>query len=205
MQRIFDILFALCTLLLSSPLWLVAAPAIFLADFGNPFFRQVRVGRGGRPFRLIKFRTMRSGAPAEANLTVAGDRRITPVGKVLRRLKIDELPQLLNVLAGSMSIVGPRPETPEYVAAYSSAQKEILSFRPGLTDPASIKYRYEEKILAQYPDPVEAYRTIVLPDKIALSLNYQRKRSLGRDLLIILQTIGVIFDSAPSTTENLRS
>lgn len=205
MQRIFDIVFALIILLLSSPLWLLATIGIFVSDFGNPFFLHTRVGREGQLFRLIKFRTMKSNAPAQANLTVSGDRRITPTGRILRRLKIDELPQLLNVLAGSMSIVGPRPESPEYVAGYDPQQKAILRFRPGLTDPASIKYRYEEKILARYPDPVEAYKTIVLPDKIALSLDYQRGRSIWSDLVIVLQTIAVIFNSAPTATENPRS
>lgn len=205
MQRVLDIVLALLILLLSSPLWLLATLAVFLSDFGSPFFRHTRVGREGEPFRLIKFRTMKNNAPTQANLTISGDRRITPVGRVLRRLKIDELPQLLNVLAGSMSIVGPRPESPEYVAGYTREQKEILKFRPGLTDPASIKYRYEEKILAQYSDPVAAYRQIVLPDKIALSLDYQRRRTLWSDLVIILQTIAVIFNTAPTLTENPRS
>jgi lipopolysaccharide/colanic/teichoic acid biosynthesis glycosyltransferase len=205
MQRIFDIVFALLILLLSSPLWLLAATGIFISDFGSPFFLHTRVGREGRPFRLIKFRTMRDNAPTEANLTVSGDRRITPIGRVLRRLKIDELPQLLNVLAGSMSIVGPRPESPEYVAEYTKEQKEILRFRPGLTDPASIKYRYEEKILAKHADPVEAYKTIVLPDKIALSLDYQRRRTFWSDLVIVFQTVAVIFKSAPLPAGNARS
>lgn len=153
---------------------------------------QNRVGRGGDIFRLVKFRTMSKNASAGANLTVSGDKRVTPVGAVLRRLKIDELPQLLNVLSGSMSIVGPRPETPEYVALYDQSQREVLNYRPGLTDPASIKYRHEEKILAQYNDPVAAYKSIILPDKIAISLEYQRRRSVASDIGIIAATIMAI-------------
>lgn len=163
-----------------------------MSDFGNPLFLQNRVGREGKIFRLVKFRTMSKNASAGSNLTVSGDKRVTPVGRILRRFKVDELPQLVNVLVGSMSIVGPRPETPEYVALYNESQREVLKYRPGLTDPASIKYRHEEQILAQYSDPVEAYKAVILPDKIAISLNYQRGRSIISDLGIIGETIRAI-------------
>lgn len=185
-------MFAVAILLLTTPIWLVVLVGVSLSDFGSPLFVQNRVGRGGKVFRLVKFRTMSKNASSGSNLTVSGDKRVTPVGGILRRFKIDELPQLVNVLVGSMSIVGPRPETPEYVALYDQTQREVLKYRPGLTDPASIKYRHEEKILAQYSDPVEAYKSVILPDKIALSLEYQRSRNISSDLGIIGETIMAI-------------
>lgn len=193
MQRLIDIVFAVAILLLTIPIWVIVLIAVSLSDLGSPFFLQERVGKDGDIFRLVKFRTMNKNAAAGSNLTVSGDKRVTPIGRVLRRLKIDELPQLLNVLVGSMSIVGPRPETPEYVALYDQAQREVLKYRPGLTDPSSIKYRHEEKILAQYGDPVEAYKSVILPDKIAISIEYQRRRRIAGDLAIIGETIMAIF------------
>jgi lipopolysaccharide/colanic/teichoic acid biosynthesis glycosyltransferase len=197
MRRLFDFGAALIGLLLTSPIWLVCLLALLLLDFGNPFFVHRRVGQGGREFGLVKFRTMRTSSRG-ANVTVAGDVRITPVGRVLRRLKLDELPQLLNVLAGQMSIVGPRPETADFVASYTNEQRKILAYKPGLTDPASLKYRHEEKILAKYPDPVDAYKSIVMPDKIVVSLDYQRRRTFVSDLTIIIRTIIAIFRSPAS-------
>ncbi|MGB5137269.1 MAG: sugar transferase [Candidatus Zixiibacteriota bacterium] len=197
MQRLFDIILATGILVISSPVWLLATVALLIFDFGSPFFLHQRIGKDGKPFRLVKFRTMRARKEAGSNLTVSGDARITGVGRVLRRLKIDELPQLLNVLSGSMSMVGPRLETPEFVAIYSAEQREILSYRPGLTDPASIKYRHEELVLAGHDDPIAAYKSIVLPDKISMSLEYQKRRSLGGDLAIIGHTIGAIFHPPP--------
>ncbi len=197
MRRLLDLAAALLGLLLTSPIWLVCLLALPLFDSGNPFFVHRRVGQGGREFGLVKFRTMRKRSPG-ANVTVAGDTRITRVGRVLRRLKLDELPQLLNVLAGQMSIVGPRPETADFVAAYTPEQRRILEFKPGLTDPASLKYRHEEKILAKYADPVDAYKSIVMPDKIAVSLDYQQRRTFVSDLTIVLRTIIAIFRSPGS-------
>ncbi len=196
MQRLIDIVFALAILLLTTPIWIVTLIVVTLSDFGSPFFLQNRVGRNEKVFRLVKFRTMTKNASVGSNLTVSGDKRVTPIGRVLRRLKIDELPQLLNVLVGSMSIVGPRPETPEYVALYDQAEREVLKYRPGLTDPSSIKYRHEERILAKYSDPVEAYKSVILPDKIAISLEYQHRRNLASDLAIIGETILAIFRPA---------
>lgn len=198
MQRLFDIILAIGILIVSAPVWLLATLALLIFDFGNPIFLHERIGRNGKPFHLVKFRTMSTRKEAGSNLTVSGDTRITGIGRILRRLKIDELPQLLNILSGSMSIVGPRPETPEFVALYSHEQREILKYRPGLTDPASIKYRHEERILAAHPDPVAAYKSIVLPDKIGLSLEYQRRRSLFSDFAVIGRTITAIFHPPPS-------
>ena len=197
MQRLLDFVFAIAILLVTAPLWFAALIVVALSDFGNPLFLHPRVGRGGKHFRLAKFRTMSKAAPGGSNLTVSGDPRVTTVGRILRRLKIDELPQLLNVLSGTMSIVGPRPETPEFVSLYTDDQREILKYRPGLTDPASIKYRHEEKILAQHGDPVAAYKTLILPDKIALSLEYQRHRNIVSDLRIIGQTVAAIVRPVP--------
>lgn len=196
MNRLFDIIVAVAILILTLPLWLATLVVVPLSDFGSPLFLHQRVGRDGKLFKLIKFRTMRRRSESGLNLTVAGDKRVTGIGRLLRRLKIDELPQLANVLAGSMSIIGPRPETPEFVALFTEEQRQILQYRPGLTDPASIKYRHEELILANHADPVAAYRNIVLPDKIAISLAYQQKRTLLSDLGVIGDTVAAIFGKA---------
>jgi lipopolysaccharide/colanic/teichoic acid biosynthesis glycosyltransferase len=136
---------------------------------------------------------MRSSKNRRLELTVSGDQRITQIGRLLRHFKLDEIPQLLNILTGSMTFVGPRPESPKYVALYTPAQREILSYLPGLTDPASLKYRYEEQILAGFADPESAYLQTVLPDKIKLSLEYQRNRRLISDIKIIGATFAAIF------------
>jgi lipopolysaccharide/colanic/teichoic acid biosynthesis glycosyltransferase len=156
-------------------------------------FRQTRVGRGFRHFRIMKFRTMvndaeRLGGP----LSVGADPRITRVGRALRRLKLDELPQLLNVLAGDMSLVGPRPEVPEYVERFRDEYEEILSIRPGLTDLASLKYRDESALLAAAADPAAEYVRVILPDKIRLGREYVRRASVMLDVSIILRTIGAV-------------
>lgn len=189
MKRLFDFVAALLILIVTLPIWVIAT-LLLIVSGQNPLFFHERVGKGGQIFHLIKFRTMRAADSGESwsGITVAGDSRITSIGRTLRRWKIDELPQLLNVLAGRMSIVGPRPETPEFVALYSPGQRKILDFKPGLTDPASLKYRYEEKTLAQFADPVDAYIRVVLPDKIQISLDYQRSRTIWTDLGVIYQT-----------------
>lgn len=192
MRSSLDFALALIGSILTAPIWLLCLLALLLFDFGNPFFVHRRVGLNGREFGLIKFRTMRARQNG-GSLTVAGDARITGIGRLLRRLKLDELPQLLNVLAGQMAIVGPRPETPDFVAKYTPGQSAILATKPGLTDPASLKYRHEEKILAKFADPVDAYKRVIMPDKIALSLDYQRRRTTLSDLTIIMRTIVAIF------------
>ncbi len=136
---------------------------------------------------------MRSSKDGRMELTVSGDRRVTRIGRLLRRFKLDELPQLLNILAGSMTFVGPRPESPKYVALYTPAQREILNYLPGLTDPASLKYRYEEEILAGFGDPESGYVQTILPDKIKLSLEYQKNRRWFSDIKIIGATFAAIF------------
>lgn len=192
MRRLSDFLLALLLLMLTLPLWLLIVIALLLFSPGQLFYYHRRAGRDGKEFDLIKFRTMRPHTNG-LNLTVWGDERITGVGRILRRFKLDELPQLLNVISGSMAFVGPRPESVEYITHYSERQKEILKYKPGLTDPASLKYRHEEKVLGQFADPESAYLNEVLPDKIEISLQYQHSRSFASDLLIILKTVITIF------------
>lgn len=188
MKRLFDLLLAIlligvCTL----PAGVIAL-LVKLSSPGPAIFRQRRVGRYGIPFTLLKFRTMRpiAGGPG---VTVAGDQRITSVGRWLRRWKLDELPQLINIFCGEMSFVGPRPELPEYVALYPPECLRVLSVRPGLTDWATLKYRDEERLLAAQPDPLRYYREIVLPDKLRLSLSYVEQCNLRSDLKILCQTL----------------
>jgi len=193
-KRLFDILFALVALVLLSPLLLFFALAVALTSPGGAFFRQVRVGRNGRTFRLLKFRSMRPDSEAKGQLTIGGrDPRITPVGYFLRKTKLDELPQLVNVLVGDMSIVGPRPEVPRYVALYTAEQRQVLSVRPGITGMASLDYVDENELLARSSDPERTYIEQVMPAKIALDLRYVRERSLLLDLRIIAATVRLIF------------
>lgn len=190
MKRLFDILFSAVALLLLSPALLGIAVAVGLGSKGGVFFRQVRVGRDGREFRLLKFRTMRPDSEAKGQITVGiTDPRITPVGRWLRRSKMDELPQLWNVLVGEMSIVGPRPEVPRYVALYTPEQRRILCVRPGITSPASIAYIDENEVLARSNDPMKTYVKEVLPAKLALDLPYAEAPSLGKDMAILWATL----------------
>jgi len=192
MIRLFDLLAASLGLLLLSPALLLIAAAIRLADGAPVFYRQVRVGRQGRPFRIWKFRTMvvdadRTGKP----LTVGGDPRVTRTGTWLRRWKLDELPQLLNVVAGDMGLVGPRPEVPRYVDLYTEAQRRVLELRPGITDLASIAYRNESDLLEGREDPEAHYIGTILPDKIRINLDYAARAGLLRNLKVILATLGL--------------
>jgi lipopolysaccharide/colanic/teichoic acid biosynthesis glycosyltransferase len=187
MKRLLDILASAAGLLVLSPLFLCVAAAIFL-DSGLPvLYSQQRVGRGFKQFRLFKFRSMRvqSSGPA---VTVAGDTRVTRIGKVLRSAKIDELPQFWNVLCGEMSLVGPRPEVPEYVEFYKDRYRSILSVRPGITDLASIHFRNEEAILAASNDPLRDYRERVLPIKLDLADEYIRTQTTFGDVSLIVRT-----------------
>lgn len=194
LKRAFDIVFASVALLLLLPLLALFALAVALSSPGGAFFRQVRVGRGGREFRLLKFRSMRPGSEARGQLTIGGrDPRITPVGRFLRKTKLDELPQLWNVLAGDMSIVGPRPEVPRYVALYTAGQRAVLGVRPGITGMASLDYVDENELLAKASDPERAYVEEVMPAKLALDLRYVRERSMLLDLRIIWATVKLMF------------
>lgn len=197
MKRLFDIMMASLGLIVLSPVFLMVAVSIKLDSPGPVFYRQVRVGRYGLPFRIFKFRTM-TAAPAHAatgpELTVAGDARITRVGAVLRRYKIDELAQLIDVLRGTMSLVGPRPEVPRYVAAYSDEQRQrVLSVRPGITDFASLKFRDENALLAQASDPEVEYRNVILPEKLRVSMDYVDFASLSTDMRVLGLTLRTVF------------
>jgi lipopolysaccharide/colanic/teichoic acid biosynthesis glycosyltransferase len=188
-RRAIDVSIAGLGLLLLAPLLAVIAVLVRATSPGPVLFRQERVGRGLVPFRLLKFRTMVADAPSQGPaITVGADPRVTSVGSFLRRSKLDEVPQLLNVLKGDMSLVGPRPEVPGYVALYGDAERRIFTVRPGITDPASLLYHDEAAVLATYPDPERAYREVVLPHKIALSLEYVDGRSLWRDLGLLVRT-----------------
>jgi len=186
-RQILDRCLAVLALLVLSPLLLLIGAAVVL-DSGWPvFFGHNRVGCHGKLFRLLKFRTMRQGQ-AGPSITTSGDSRITRSGKFLRKFKLDELPQFWNVVRGEMSLVGPRPEVPEFVDMNNPMWNSILKFRPGITDPASITYRNEELLLATSSDPIRFYEESVLPAKLALNLAYLRKRSLWLDLKVIGQT-----------------
>jgi lipopolysaccharide/colanic/teichoic acid biosynthesis glycosyltransferase len=177
-------------LLLVSPILLVAAIAVRLDSAGPILFRQTRMGRNFRPFSIYKFRTMTVDAPERGGQITAGaDPRITPSGRWLRKSKIDELPQLFNVFLGDMSLVGPRPEVPKYVEMFHDQYAAVLAVRPGLTDPASVKYRDEAELLAASADPDQEYVQRILPDKIALSRDYIERATLAGDVAILFRTL----------------
>jgi lipopolysaccharide/colanic/teichoic acid biosynthesis glycosyltransferase len=189
-KRAFDLLFASLGLVVISPVFILAAIAIKLDSAGPVLFLQERIGRNFRPFSIYKFRTMVVGADRRGGqITVGSDPRVTRVGRWLRRTKIDELPQLFNVLLGEMSLVGPRPEVPKYVEMYHDEYAVVLSVRPGLTDPASVKYRDEAGILAASPDPEREYVSRILPDKIALAREYVARATFSSDLAVLLRTL----------------
>ena len=190
-KRLFDIAFALLALLLLGPLLLAVALWVRLDSPGPVFFRQQRVGRSGQLFDIYKFRTMQTGAEAMGpQITVGEDARITRAGVWLRRAKVDELPQFLNVLRGDMSVVGPRPQVPRYVAQYPADVREtVLSVRPGITDLASIEFRDESALLARSSDPERTYVEQILPAKLRHAQEYVRTRSLWLDLRIIARTV----------------
>jgi len=188
-QRAFDLIFACMLLMISLPVLAVVAVLVKFSSPGPVFFRQVRLGRGGEPFRILKFRSMVAVQNGGPSVTVAGDHRITPIGKILRRTKLDELPQLLNVVRGDMSLVGPRPEVPNYKHVYRNGFEQVLNVRPGITDPVSLQLADEESFLQQFPNPLQAYEQIVLPRKLALSLQYLQHRSVVNDVQIIFLTV----------------
>ncbi|HZA01149.1 MAG TPA: sugar transferase [Hyphomicrobiaceae bacterium] len=191
LKRAIDVVASACGLVVLLPVFAVIAFAIKLDSRGPVFFRQERVGRGGRPFRMFKFRSMGvEAAKAGLALTVRADKRVTRVGKFLRASKLDELPQLINVLGGSMSLVGPRPEVPEFMNFYSPEQRAIiLSMQPGMTDYATILFRDESSLLDQNNDPVEVYRQQILPVKFSFYHRYSKEIGTLNDLRIILATI----------------
>lgn len=190
LKRLLDIVFSLAGLIILSPLFIVIAFLVAVTSRGGVFYRQIRVGKNNTDFKLFKFRTMYTDSDKKGLLTVGGrDPRITPVGYTLRKYKLDELPQLLNVLFGSMSLVGPRPEVRKYVDMYSTEQKKVLNVKPGITDYASLEYFSENELLAQSPDPEKTYITEVMPAKLALNQKYISESGLLTDLKIIFRTL----------------
>jgi lipopolysaccharide/colanic/teichoic acid biosynthesis glycosyltransferase len=201
--RFFDILLSFAGLLVLFPLLIVIALLIFIDSRGGIFYVQIRVGKNGKDFRLIKFRTMASGAEKHGGLTVgARDSRITRIGFFLRTLKLDELPQLINVLKGEMSLVGPRPEIRKYVDCYTPEQRIILTVRPGITDHASIEFISENEILGRSPDPEKTYIEEVMPAKILLNMRYIENQGLGEYGKILLLTFASLFRPTKNVTRD---
>jgi lipopolysaccharide/colanic/teichoic acid biosynthesis glycosyltransferase len=195
-KRAVDLVGAVLGLLISAPVLLVIAVLVKLEDGGSVLYRGVRIGRHGRPFRMCKFRTMVANADRLGGASTADDDpRITLVGRKLRRLKLDELPQLFNVLKGEMSLVGPRPEVPREVARYTEEERELLSVRPGITDWASIRFRDEGAILKGSADPHETYLRVIRPEKMRLGLEYVHARSLETDIRILAATLKALVNS----------
>jgi lipopolysaccharide/colanic/teichoic acid biosynthesis glycosyltransferase len=195
MKRMFDLTVAVVGLLLLSPLMTIVALLVKADSPGPILFRQERIGKGFRPFYIYKFRTMIQDAPQKGGpITFGDDPRITRVGRLLRKTKIDELPQLINVLKGDMSLVGPRPEVREFVELFRQDYEEILKMRPGITDMASLKYRDEAAILGRSENPKEEYVTSMLPDKIRLAKEYIRCSSFIFDLRLIFRTVLKLFE-----------
>ncbi len=194
MKRLFDILFALFVLICFLPIGMLLSLWIVFESRGGIFFSQNRVGKNGVSFRLLKFRTMYVNAESSGRITVGSrDARITKVGYYLRRYKLDEFPQFINVLNGDMSIVGPRPEVQEYVDLYTESQRKILQVKPGITDLASLAYFHENELLANSENPQQTYIKEVLPAKIKLNEEYLKNPSFFNDLSIILKTVAKIF------------
>ncbi|MEE0993255.1 MAG: sugar transferase [Bacteroidales bacterium] len=190
MKRLFDVVCSFFGLLVLSPLFVFLSLWVGLGSKGGVFYKQKRVGRFNKNFTLYKFRSMRVGADKKGLLTIGGkDSRVTKAGFFIRKYKLDELPQLLNVLKGDMSFVGPRPEVRKYVDMYTERQLKVLDVRPGITDLASIKYRNENDLLATADNPEQYYIDVVMQDKLALNLQYIETRSFFGDIKLIFRTI----------------
>jgi len=190
MKRLFDIILSFIGLIILLPFFIIIALLIVIDSRGGIFYKQVRVGLDGKDFTLFKFRSMKTNSDKGSLLTVGGnDSRITSIGSFIRKYKIDELPQLLNVLFGDMSLVGPRPEVRKYVDLYTDEQKKVLSVKPGITDYASIEYSNENEILGKTLNPEQTYIDEIMPAKLKLNLKYISEKSFGVDLKIIWRTV----------------
>lgn len=191
-KRAVDLFSAAAGLAATAPLLAGIAALVRLTSPGPALYRQTRVGKGGRPFTLLKFRSMRPSEPGP-QITAGGDARVTPLGRVLRRTKLDELPELVNVLRGEMSLVGPRPEVPRYVDRWPAGHRGlVLAVRPGLTDPATIRFRNEEEILRRAKDPERTYEEEILPAKVAMYREYLERATVLTDLRVLLDTLLVV-------------
>lgn len=190
MKRLFDIISSGCGLIVLSPIFIVIAIWVKLDSKGPVFYRQIRVGKDNKDFRLFKFRSMKIGADRQGLITVGGrDPRVTRSGYYIRKYKLDELPQLINVFIGDMSVVGPRPEVRKYVDLYTPGQMRVLSVRPGITDLASIRYRNENELLETVDDPETYYREVIMQDKLKINLEYVDNRSFWGDIKLIFATL----------------
>lgn len=198
-KRIFDLVISTIAIVILSPLFIVIAIAIKMFSPGPVFFHQIRTGLHGRPFRIFKFRSMKVHDPkGVSQITIDGDNRITTVGKILRKTKLDELPQLFNVFLGEMSIIGPRPEVPEYTEKYSPENRDlVLSIKPGLSDFASIKFRNESELLAMQANPLLYYEKKLLPAKLRYGRFYAKRAKVSLDILIIIWTVLALFGWTP--------
>ena len=194
LKRLFDLIFSILGLMFLSPLFLIFSILILIDSKGNVFYIQQRVGKNSKDFKLFKFRTMAENSDKAGLLTIGNDdNRITNIGSWLRRYKLDELPQLINIFIGDMSFVGPRPEVRKYVDLYNYGQLKVLAIKPGLTDYASLKYINESEILASYSDPEKAYIDKIMPEKLALNLQYIKQQSFLTDIKILAKTVvGII-------------
>ena len=189
-KRIFDIICSTLGLIFLSPLLILITILIKMGSDGPIFFKQIRVGENEKEFLILKFRTMVVDAEKLGKqITIGNDNRITKIGLFLRKYKLDELPQLINVFKGEMSLVGPRPEVPRYVRLYTEEQRKVLNIKPGITDLASLRYRDENDLLGDKQDPEDFYINTVMPDKLALNLEYIEKRNIIFDIYIIIKTI----------------
>lgn len=190
MKRVFDIIFSLTVLLLFLPLGLVISVLILISSKGGIFYKQTRIGKNKKPFSLLKFRSMKIESDKKGKLTVGmNDKRITKIGGFIRKYKLDEFPQFINVIKGDMSIVGPRPEVKEYVDLYNEEELKILNVKPGITDYASLEYFRENEVLAQSKNPEKTYIEEIMPKKIALNYKYLKNPTLFHDFKIIFKTI----------------
>ncbi len=195
LKRLFDIISSSIALLILSPFLLIISLFILLDSRGGIFYKQIRIGKNGIPFKLLKFRTMKDGSDKKGLITVGEkDNRVTNVGYFLRKYKLDEIPQLLNIILNDMSVVGPRPEVEKYVKLYTPEQRKVLLAKPGLTDLASLKYFSENELLAKAKDPEDYYIKEIMPAKLTLNLEYIEKKSFLFDLRIIFKTISKIIN-----------
>lgn len=194
LKRSFDIFFSFCGLIILSPLFLIIFVLVKTESKGPAIYKQTRVGKNGKDFSVLKFRSMKQDSESKGLLTVGGkDPRITKTGYFIRKYKLDELPQLINVLIGDMSFVGPRPEVRKYVSLYNESQKKVLNVNPGITDVASIKYRNENELLEGSDDPETFYIKEIMPVKLKMNLEYINDRSFFKDIKVILNTLKTIF------------
>ena len=196
LKRFFDLILSFIGLLIIVPILFLITILIKISSSGPVFYKQVRVGKNNKDFKIFKFRTMHVNAHKKGLLTVGGrDPRVTSIGYYLRKFKLDELPQLINVFKGDMSFVGPRPEVRQFVNLYSEIQMKVLNVKPGITDLASIEFRNENEILSKEEDPNQYYFDYIMPKKLEINLKYINQRNLLKDFVVIIKTIKVIFNS----------